>query len=198
MTRYFFEGLIESGQTATIMTQDGRFGELDLVHYVLKYADIDLDNPTEAQSERAARLADPPTRNLLYFPFGRDIAQSTARIGKTVSVVGEPQPFVILSPANRHKAELVRKKIFNMDQWWRASGPTNSLLHISEGLDKRFAGDVLTLRRLPKSVARDHQGQRENAAQRQPSTRRAEAAVDRPAQTDARRRDQRTSVADPA
>lgn len=144
MTRYFFEGLIEGGQTATIMTQDGRFGELDLVHYVLKYADIDLDNPTEAQSERAARLADPPTRNQFYFPFGRIFAQSTARIGETLSAVGEPQPFVILSPANRHKAENVRRKIFNMAQWWRASGPKNSLLHISEGLDKRFAEGDLT------------------------------------------------------
>ncbi|KRN25409.1 hypothetical protein [Lacticaseibacillus camelliae] len=144
MTRYFFQGLIEGGQTATILTQDGRFGELDLVHYVLKFADPDLDNPTDAQIERAARLAAPPTRNQFYFPFGRDIAESTARIDESVTVTGEPQPFVLLSPANRHKAENVRKKIFNMAQWWRTAGQPSSLLHISLGLDKRFAGGLLT------------------------------------------------------
>lgn len=144
MTRYFFQGLIKGGQTATIMTQDGRFGELDLVHYVLMFADPDLDNPSDAQVERAARLANPPTRNQFYFPFGRDIAESTARIGESVSVVGEPQPFVILSPANRHMAENVRKKIFNSAQWWRKAGQTPSLLHISLGLDKRFAAGLLT------------------------------------------------------
>lgn len=148
MKTYFFEGLVADGQSAAVLTQDGRYGTIDLVHFTVTAADLDDDNPSEARLERAARLADPPTRNQFYFPFGRELAQSTARIGEKISLVGSPQSMVMLTSANRDRATATMKKMLALMDWWRdpdsSKRPAPGVLHISQGLDTRFTAGQLT------------------------------------------------------
>lgn len=144
MTNYYLEGNIASGQTATILTQDGRFGTLDLVQYVLTAADPDVDNPSDAVLRQADRMASTPQNRQYYLPFDRSFAESTARLKEAIHMQGTPQPFIILSADNAKKAAAVRKEIFALALWWRTEGQTPGLLHIAEGLDNRFASGILT------------------------------------------------------
>lgn len=145
MTHYYFEGKVTGGRTATILTEDGRFGQLDLVHYVLDVADVLLDEPTDKQITDAGRMTYPPLNQEFYFLFSRTLAESTVRIGEGMTMDGEPQWFVILAPENVRKAAAVRKQMFELAQWWRQAGQTPGILHISEGLDSRLTAGILTL-----------------------------------------------------
>lgn len=79
MTDYFFEGNIGGGQTAAILTQDGCFGTLDLIQYVIMATDPDADNPTDTVLTQANRMASTAQNQQYYLPFDRSFAESTSR-----------------------------------------------------------------------------------------------------------------------
>lgn len=144
MVKYFFEGRITGGQSAPILTKDGRLGTLDLVRITITVADPDLDNPSEKQYAVADRMASSPQNAQFYLPFTRTFAQSTARIGESISFAGTPQPIVMLTQSNRQRAYIARAKIVDRGRWWRMDDPPKNIQHIADGLDTRFEAGLLT------------------------------------------------------
>lgn len=143
MVKYFFQARITGGYSTPVLTHDGRMGTLDLVHITVTATDPDLDNPSEKQYAVADRMASSPQNVQFYLPFTRTFAQSTARIGESISFAGTPQPIILLTQSNRQRAYIARGKLVDQSRWWRLANPPKNIQHVADGLDIRFKEGLL-------------------------------------------------------
>lgn len=145
MTTYYFEGDIAGGRTETVMTQDRRYGDLNLVQFVATDADPTPEKPTTREFTRAFKMTRPPLNQKLYLLFDRSFVESTARIGETISFVGEPQRLLIIAPANRYFTDAVQWQNLDLGRWWKTEAPDQPRLRLGEEIDERYQAGMLTL-----------------------------------------------------